>query len=171
MLHKSTRLCLVWICVGLTSGGANAKPVPPAKPAVASATQEVQWEQRVIELTNAARAKYGLKPLRRQEQLQAAAQWMGEDMARERYFSHTDSKGRSIGERLPDLGYRNYRMIAENIAGGQKTPDQVVAAWMNSPGHRANILNPRLEEIGVAYVERVGSPLHRYWVQEFGTRF
>lgn len=163
-------LCvLTWTSIGnLTAFAENAAP---AKTAIPSATQQTQWEQKVVDLTNAIRVKYGLFPLKRQDNLQSAARWMGEDMARAGYFSHTDSKGRSIDTRLPDHGYQNYHVIAENLAGGQKTPEQVVAAWMNSPGHRANILNPSVEEIGVAYVARADSPLKRYWVQEFGSRF
>ena len=139
--------------------------------AVSPAVQKVQFEQKVVELTNLVRAKNGLPPLRRQENLQSAAQWMGMDMARAGYFSHTDSQNRGIDPRLPDLGYIHYQAIGENLAGGQKTPEQVVTDWMNSPGHRANLLSPHFREIGVSYLVKPNSPLRRYWVQEFGSRF
>jgi len=147
---------------GITAWGQNA---------VSPAVQKAQFEQKVVELTNQMRAKHGLPPLRRQENLQSAAQWMGMDMARAGYFSHTDSQNRSIDLRLPDLGYTDYQAIGENLAGGQKTPGQVVTDWMNSPGHRANLLSPHFREIGVSYLAQPNSPLRRYWVQEFGSRF
>ncbi len=148
-----------------------AQTTPAEKQTLAPAVQQGQFEQRVVELTNAVRAKNGLPPLKRQENLQASARWMGADMARAGYFAHTDSQNRSIEPRIPDFGYTEYQAIGENLAGGQKTPEQTVTDWMNSPGHRANLLSPHFREIGVSYIAKSDSPLRRYWVQEFGSRF
>jgi uncharacterized protein YkwD len=92
-------------------------------------------------------------------------------MADNDIFDHTGSDGRSTFQRLRDAGY-NYRVAAENIAAGSTAPAEVVALWMDSPGHRANILNCALLETGVGYVADPGDPLNygSYWVQLFGTR-
>ena len=92
-------------------------------------------------------------------------------MADRNYLDHTDSQGRSIDPRLPDFGYVNYHVIGENIAGGQKTPAEVVAGWMKSPHHRENILNPDFSEIGAGYAVNPRSKYRRYWAQDFGVRF
>ena len=130
---------------------------------------EEKYTLDVIELTNRARVKAGLTPLRSQANLGRSAAWLARDMADNKYFSHTDSKGRSINPRLPDFGYTDYAMIGENIAAGQDTPAAVVAGWMKSPGHRANILMPEFREIGVAYYAKPGTKFRKYWVQDFGT--
>jgi uncharacterized protein YkwD len=127
--------------------------------------------QQVVERTNAERAKYGLPPLKRQDDLDTAARWMAQDMAGRNYFDHTDRQGRNVNRRLPDFGYRDFQDIGENIASGQASPDSVVADWMHSPGHRANILDPKFREIGVGYAVGRTGRLRRYWVQDFGRRF
>lgn len=132
--------------------------------------QKARFMDRVIELTNVERVKAGVAPLKREESLTKSARWLAEDMAANNYFAHKDRQGRSIEPRLPDFGYTGYAMIGENIAGGQQTPEQVVAEWMHSPGHRANLLNPDFRELGVAYVHVPNSELQDYWVQDFGTR-
>ncbi len=87
-------------------------------------------------------------------------------MAAKNYFSHTGLDGRSPFDRMRDAGY-SYSSAAENIAAGQPTPAAVVNGWMNSEGHRANILNCKLTQIGVG-VARGGS-YGIYWTQVFGT--
>jgi uncharacterized protein YkwD len=92
-------------------------------------------------------------------------------MADNDIFDHTGSDGRSPFQRMRDAGY-NYRRAAENLAAGVKTPAEVVGLWMDSPGHRANILNCALRETGVGYVVDPNDRLNygTYWVQTFGTR-
>ena len=83
-----------------------------------------------------------------------------------RYLGHTGSDGSSAGDRIDRVGYA-WRSFAENAATGQYSPAEVVEGWMNSPGHRANILNPKLEEIGIGFsLDTNGST---YWIQKFGT--
>lgn len=127
--------------------------------------------RQVVERTNAERAAHGLPPLKLEEHLQQAASWLARDMAAHNTFDHTDSKGRSIDPRLPDFGYRHYHYIGENIAAGQNTPAGVVAGWMQSPGHRANILSPHFREIGVGHAVNRATTYKSYWVQDFGARF
>lgn len=135
------------------------------------ADEEEKFVQQVVELTNRARAKAGVPPLKLQETLCTAARWMAQDMATQDYFDHTDHQGRKITERFRDFGYRGYHYIGENIAAGQQTPEQVVTEWLNSPGHRHNLLSPNFSEIGIGYVFQRDSRLRRYWVQDFGARF
>lgn len=125
--------------------------------------------QKVVELTNAQRAAYGLPPLKLQGALCAAAFWMAQDMAAHHHCSHTDSRGRRLAERIPLFGYVNYQIIGENLAAGLTTPEEVVAAWMQSPAHRENLLNPNFREIGIGFSE--SDTGRYYWVQELGARY
>ena len=126
--------------------------------------------QRVIELTNQVRLKAGLPALKRQRNLQDSASWLARDMAAHRYFNHTDSTRRDMSDRIEDFKYAGFRALGENIAMGQRTPQEALDDWMRSPGHRANILSPDYAEIGVGYVQ-VTADGGGYWVQDFGARF
>lgn len=121
-------------------------------------------EKGVIELTNAERKKESLPPLKPNLKLLTAARGHGENMAKQNKLDHVlDEK--TPAERVKAAGYR-YAATGENIAWNQKDPAQVLEAWMNSPGHRANILNKDYVEIGVACVKNAKG--ERYWVQVFG---
>ena len=128
--------------------------------------------EQVVKLTNNERAKAGLPPLKLNNKLVNAAQDHSSDMAQDDFFSHTGADGSSIGDRVKGSGYQ-YSRTGENIAAGQPTPEAVVRGWMNSPGHRANILNPNYTEIGVGYEyleNDTGSVnYNHYWTQVFGT--
>ncbi|HEX6292211.1 MAG TPA: CAP domain-containing protein [Herpetosiphonaceae bacterium] len=123
---------------------------------------------RVIVLTNEHRRAAGCGNLLWNPALGAAAQRHADDMAASNYFSHNSRNGRSFATRIRQAGYR-YRLAAENIAAGQQSPEEVVATWMASPGHRANILNCRLRHIGIGFGANGGSAYGTYWVQDFGT--
>nr|WP_211177325.1 CAP domain-containing protein [Pseudonocardia acidicola] len=129
-------------------------PAPAAAPAGTPAAQ-------VVALTNAQRARAGCGALQVDARVTAAAQQHSADMASNNYFSHTGSDGSSFGDRLQAEGYP--APGAENIAQGQPDAAAVVDAWMNSPGHRANILDCSLTTIGVGYDSRGD-----YWTQDFG---
>lgn len=122
----------------------------------------------VVDLTNKERAKLGLPALTYDKRLEKAAQWMAEDMANKGYFSHTDSYGRSVGQRVPTFGYENYAILRENLAGGFETPKEAVDAWMKSPGHKASILCDKCTNIGIGIYYDPKSKYGYYWVQEFG---
>lgn len=141
----------------------------PGQDAASTAGRTEKIAQEVIVRTNAERTKRGLPPLKRNANLTQAAQWLAKDMAERGYFDHTDRQGRNIGKRIPDFGYINYRMMAENIAMGQRSATEVVAGWMKSAGHRENLLNPEYREIGVGVTLPRGKS-RAHWVQDFGTR-
>lgn len=119
------------------------------------------FEAQVIELTNEERTKNGLSALKASNPLSNVAQAKSNDMQQKNYFSHTSPTYGSPFDMMRDFGV-NYSSAGENIAMGQQTPQQVVQAWMNSEGHRKNILNGTFTHIGVGYTEN-GS----YWTQMF----
>lgn len=121
-------------------------------------------ENQVIQLTNQERAKYGLKPLRANWELSRVARYKSADMRDKNYFSHTSPTYGSPFDMIKSFGL-SYRSAGENIAAGQTSPQQVVQAWMNSEGHRANILNAGYTEIGVGYA--TGGSKRYYWTQMF----
>ncbi len=119
------------------------------------------YEKEVIRLVNEERAKNGLSALTYNWELARVARMKSQDMHDNRYFSHTSPVYGSPFQMLTSFGIR-YRSAGENIARGQRTPRAVVDAWMNSAGHRANILNASFTEIGVGYVAA-----GNYWTQIF----
>lgn len=120
----------------------------------------------VLRLTNEAREKQGLPPLRLNESLTKAAQAHADDMAKKGYFSHEAPDGTDMVVRIDRVGYR-YRGIAENIAMGQRSPQQAVDSWLKSPGHRRNMLNGAYRDLGVGVTKDSKGVLR--WVQVFGT--
>ena len=121
----------------------------------------LSYEQEVIRLVNEARAQNGLKPLSHNWELSRVARYKSQDMRDNRYFSHTSPEYCSPFEMIRNFGI-TYRSAGENIAKGQRSPQAVVNAWMNSSGHRANILNPSFTQIGVGYVAD-----GNHWTQMF----
>ena len=118
----------------------------------------------VVRLVNVARADAGCAPLRVDSRLTTAARLHSEDMAAQNYFSHTSLDGRSPWQRMEAQGYT--AGSGENIAAGYSTPASVMTAWMNSSGHRANILNCSSKAIGVGIGK--GGSYGTYWTQDFG---
>ncbi|MEH7301312.1 CAP domain-containing protein [Neobacillus drentensis] len=119
------------------------------------------YEQKVVDLTNQERAKNGLSALKVDLSLSKMARDKSQDMSTNHYFSHTSPTYGSPFEMMKKYGI-TYRYAGENIAMGQRTPEEVVTAWMNSEGHRKNILSPNFTSIGVGYVADGD-----YWTQEF----
>lgn len=118
----------------------------------------------VLRLVNAERAKVGLKELTLSDKLNSIADTKAKDMAINNYFSHTSPTYGSPFEMLQHFGV-TYRAAGENIAAGQITASEVMNSWMNSSGHRANILNANYTELGVGYYE--GGKYRTEWVQLF----
>ena len=109
------------------------------------------YEKEVIRLVNLERAKHGLSPLTENWELSRVARYKSEDMRKNNYFSHTSPTYGSPFNMMKSFGI-TYRTAGENIAKGYSTPAVVVNGWMNSSGHRANILNSTYTQIGVGYV-------------------
>ena len=111
---------------------------------------EYDFERRVFELVNIERANYGLAPLIWHDGLANAARAHSTDMRTNNFMSHTGFDGSSVGDRLARAGI-SHRGWAENVAMGQRTPEAVMTAWMNSPGHRSNILHASQTHLGVGF--------------------
>ncbi|WP_334073979.1 MULTISPECIES: CAP domain-containing protein [Paenibacillus] len=137
----------------------SVKPTEPAQNQTGTAADKSQFATQVITLVNQERAKQGLKPLSGDAALNKMALAKAQDMSQGNYFSHTSPTYGSPFDMMKQFGI-SYRYAGENIAMGQKTPTEVVKAWMNSEGHRANILSPNFTLIGVGYY-------NGYWAQEF----
>lgn len=125
------------------------QPTTPAQPADTSALSA--YEQEVVTLTNRYRAKYGLAPLTADTHLSDIARMKSQDMHDKGYFDHTSPTYGTPFDMMKRFDV-SYRSAGENIAMGYRTAQSVVAGWMNSPGHRANILNKNFTKIGVGYV-------------------
>ncbi len=125
-------------------------------------TDEVSaFEAEVVELTNAERAKQGLAPLTLDVELSKVARIKSEDMQANNYFSHTSPTYGSPFDMMKQFGI-TYSSAGENIAQGQQTPEEVVSAWMNSQGHRENIMNADFTHIGIGHTAD-----GNYWTQMF----
>ncbi|PFG12537.1 CAP domain-containing protein [Bacillus sp. es.036] len=120
-----------------------------------------EFEQQVVNLTNEERAKAGLPALEVDTELSKVAQAKSEDMRDNNYFAHNSPTYGSPFDMMNQFGV-DYQSAGENIAKGQQTPEEVVNAWMNSEGHRKNIMNGSFTHIGVGYVEE-----GNIWTQQF----
>lgn len=136
----------------------EAAPPPSTKPAARVASSVAE---QVLSLVNAERAGAGCKPLAEESHLTKAAQDYSDDMSARNFFAHTNPEGVTFDQRIKNAGYS--KPGAENIAKGQTSAAQVMDAWMNSEGHRANILNCSLTKLGVGFT-KAGN----YWTQDFG---
>jgi len=128
------------------------------------------FETKVLELTNIERANNGLPALTWNNTLASAARDHSKDMMQSNTLSHTGSDGSTLRQRVERTGISNWSSLAENVAAGQATPEAVVTSWMNSSGHRANILNANLTHLGVGFVERpegATATYKTYWTQKF----
>lgn len=165
-VHASARLLvslLLGACANIQipapTGGAGTGTVGGSAASVAA---------DIVRYTNDARARNGLGPLATNSRLMEAARLHAQQMAKHQRSDHTISGARypTMQSRLEAVQY-SYSMAAENVAWNQRSPQDVVNTWMNSSGHRANILNPQLKEIGAAMARSAkGEP---YWIQVFGT--
>ena len=134
-------------------------------PATSTSTQAAStvsaFEKQVVELTNQERAKNGLSPLTLDVELSKVARAKSQDMSTNNYFDHNSPTYGSPFDMMKQFGI-SYKAAGENIAKGQTTPEEVVKAWMNSEGHRANILSSKFTHIGVGHVAN-----GNYWTQQF----
>ncbi|MEC5423907.1 CAP domain-containing protein [Virgibacillus sp. C22-A2] len=127
-------------------------------------TESRDFESAVIDFTNEERRREGLSELKEDPSLSEVAKEKSKDMQSNGYFSHTSPNYGSPFDMMRDFGV-SYQSAGENIAQGQRSPDVVVQEWMNSEGHRENILNGGFTHIGVGYVED-----GNYWTQMFITK-
>lgn len=146
--------------VAVVSTPANSAPTP-TEPSLTA------FEDRVFELTNEFRVQNGQRPLENDARLNAAAEDWSQEMADGDFFRHSNT-----GALIEEHGY-DWRAWGENIAAGQRTPESVVNAWINSPGHRANMLDTDFEDIGIGHVYLANDSgnvnYQHYWTQIFAS--
>jgi uncharacterized protein YkwD len=147
---------------------ATQKPSSPSSPPAGGGSTNTQ-ERQVLDLTNAARRQNGCGPLSLADSLVKAAERHASDMVRRHYMDHTDPEGNSAFDRMQASGFHGSAM-GENIAAGYDTAQRVFAAWMQSDGHRKNILNCNYNKIGIGYDPGQVKPDYGNgsWVQDFG---
>lgn len=183
MLKASRRLLACALIVGACFAVAGPADTPLAAPTAAAAivgncTPQSSWGmprqdlvQAVLNLVNQNRAANGVGALKLSPTLTNSAVWKSRHMAYYQYMQHDDPAPpttRTWSDRIQTCGYTYaYAGYGENIAYGYQTPDAVMAAWMNSPGHRANILNASYKVIGIGVAAAANGLL--YWTQDFGT--
>jgi uncharacterized protein YkwD len=148
----------------------TSKKATPGKTTTSSGggSSSSSAETEVLRLVNVERGKAGCKAVTSDSTLVKVARAHSRDMAEKDYFSHDGKDGRDPFKRMSDGGYR-YSYAAENIAAGQGAAASVMKSWMNSSGHKANILNCKLTELGVGMWKDSGSTYGTYWTQDFGT--
>ena len=145
---------------------------------VSALVVNANYEQQVLDLVNSERANRSLLALMRGTSLDQAARYHATDIGQDNYFDHNsyDRIGGNLSQICTwDTRWKSYygsslQSLAENIAAGYATPQDVMTGWMNSPGHFANIVSTSNWEIGVGYATVNGSSYYSYWVQDFGRR-
>ena len=145
----------------------NATPTKTTttkSPTASTSTPNNKMEKEVVTLVNAERAKQGLAALKDNSQLSNVARTKSSDMVANNYFDHTSPTYGSPFDMMKQFGI-TYTSAGENIAMGQPTAASVMTGWMNSPGHRANILNSSYTDIGVGIATDKNGAI--YWTQEF----
>ncbi|HMQ30268.1 MAG TPA: CAP domain-containing protein [Chloroflexaceae bacterium] len=163
--------------VTLTPGGALAQTSEPtalyksylpmiAGPARTQSPAEDAIASQILSLVNSERAKAGCAPVTLDARLMSAAQGHSEDMALNDYFSHTSLDGTTASQRVTRAGY-DWSTTGENIAAGYGSAAQVMEGWMQSDGHRANILRCAYTNLGVGHYYEAGDSYGHYWTQVF----
>lgn len=164
--------------------GAAPAALPVASPAVASAIGDISCglngvtgiEAEVLQRVNVLRASGAVcgataftaaPDLAWNNALLLAAKGHSADMAQKNYFSHTSQDGRNAGQRITAAGY-NWSSYGENIAAGQRTVEQVMNGWINSPGHCQNLMNPNFRDVAVACVRNDMAEYRLYWTMALG---
>jgi uncharacterized protein YkwD len=162
-MHRLRRTVAVTaIAMSILAAGACAAAarVPPGTPAGTT------WQEQMLASINANRSANGQPPLGRCTTLDRAASGHSLDQAAHNTMTHTGSDGSTVAVRVEGAGYQGWTNIGENVATGYSSVDQVMTGWMNSTGHRANILNPNYTSVGFGL--GYGSSGQPYWTQDFG---
>lgn len=150
-------------CVPQAPGPAAGSAAPPVAPAPPPAST---WQDQMLAAVNAQRAAAGAPSLVMCGRLVLAAQLHSQDQAATNTMSHTGSNGSTLSSRMAAIGYTGWTALGENVAAGYGSVDSVMSGWMNSSGHRANILNPNFTHAGFGRADSSrGTP---YWTQNFG---
>jgi len=166
-------ILLLALPIFLSAQDFNGKPTGKEK----IESSKKSFEQEVLALVNKERKRRNRKPLKWNDQLAYAARYHAKDMAVDNYFDHPSQDLRKNGshktvcdvfERMNKFVGKDVFSRAENIAVGERSPEEVMRDWMSSKGHRRNILDKDAKYLGVGYIEMNNSEWGNYWVQSFG---
>ena len=164
-VKKFLTVVAIIFLVAAVNATASAQKIVAVQTSTARWSKDVdpkKFAAEVLRLTNVERAKVGAQPLKASKDLTASALIRAMELPQK--FSHTRPNGYSFDSAfVTGKGH----VIGENLAGGQKTPQEVVKAWMDSPGHRKNMLSKNFSELGVVYYYQPNSKYKHYWVQHF----
>lgn len=163
LIHPHDRIELPDGSSGTSSNEANTDGTD-AKTDDTADEDASEQAKAVLKLVNAERGKQGLKALSLNKKLNKVAEDKAKDMRDNNYFDHNSRTYGTPFDMMRSYGI-NFSTAGENIAAGQRTPEQVMESWMNSSGHRANILNKNYTQLGVGFC--AGGSYDTYWVQEF----
>lgn len=161
MIHPNDKIYLPHGSTGTNTNTGSGNQYGSVTP---DHTQTTDQAKQILDLVNAERSKQGLQPLKLNQTLTNVATIKSKDMRDNNYFSHQSPTYGSPFDMMKRFGIK-YSYAGENIAAGQKTASAVMNSWMNSSGHRANILNKNYTELGVGYV--TGGSYGTYWTQQF----
>lgn len=164
LIHPNDKIYLPDKGTGTTTNQNSANDNIAQGNASAIAGSVEAKENAVLKLVNDERAKHGLKALTMSTKLISLAEMKSKDMAEKRYFDHTSPTYGTPFQMMQKYGV-SYKTAGENIAAGQRSAQEVMNSWMNSSGHRANILNGNYTELGVGYY--AGGSYGTYWTQMF----
>lgn len=161
------RPVLTTIAAPTHSASASSIPASTARPRAAAAATE--WHQEMLHLLNLHRSAAQLPELRLCAALTRAAHDYSVVLRDWGDIAHTGPDGSEVPDRVEAAGYTGWTHLGENLASGQLSVGEVMRGWMNSPGHRANILNADFLEVGFGRSDRGSINVEPYWVQKFGT--
>ncbi|RMX63178.1 hypothetical protein KXD40_002122 [Peronospora effusa] len=159
-------LVLAVMSFGYSTAAEGTELTPVVNRHLRSASSKLDWRAEMLKKVNQVRADHGVGPLCMNIKLQNAAQVHSTDMAVHNLMSHTGTDGSQPQKRIHAEHYVESTQ-AENVASGQKSIDAVMASWMNSPKHRANILSPRFTMFGCGFDDKDKSKFPSYWTQVF----
>jgi len=142
---------------------------PQAVPPTVVAGENAAFVSRVADLINAARRQEGLEPVSPTATLAAAAQRQARALAEAGVVSHTAPDGSTVVGRVQAAGYRSWSALGEVVGAGFASPEAVVAQWLASPSHRAELLNPAFRQLGVGYYYLSGTTYEHWWVADLAT--
>lgn len=144
-------------------------PVLDSPTKVYQDSRGLEFADDVFEQTNEIRTGRKLRELKRDPHLDAVAQAHAVDMARQGYFDHSSPQGMDVFDRMEITGCTDWWTGGENLAAGYRSPEVAMKSWMDSKGHRSNVLNGQYEYMGIGVYEAPGTPYGWYWVQVFAS--
>jgi uncharacterized protein YkwD len=169
-INKITKIIIISILSSILAFGALSVVFGRQENVAIPAKADKLQQDEIVQLINQERLKNNLLPLKINLELSNSAKSKAEDMSKKKYFSHTSPTGKKWSDFIQSSGY-DYAIAGENLARNYVTPESAVKAWLESPSHRDNILNSKLEETGIGIIDTTQNKTRNiYIVQHFGKK-